>query len=342
MSDRLNAAQAALSAGRRDEAIEHLIAAIAEDPARTVQVYRALVLQLYNAGRFAEGEAFSARGLERHPRDYDLLNTRGVLLRKLKRQPEAVGVFEAAIKLNPKGPAAQQNLGNVLLDLGEFAKAEALYTKLLRLDPRNSEYHRQMGRALSRQGKIEPALMRLRQAVSFKRENVDAWLDMIGLFNEEFRHKEAEEAIDKALAIAPGNMRLAESKALVMRRAGQSARSEAFLEEQLPAHPDSPWIHYQLGMLVADRDRERANHHLEKAYQLDPGKLEHATALDLPCRLPRARGSRDRGAVAERQRQRPLARDGHAPHAEPDEREAGSEALGLARIDVTRGAAWQL
>ena len=194
MSDRLNAAQAALSAGRRDEAIEHLIAAIAEDPARTVQVYRALVLQLYNAGRFAEGEAFSARGLERHPRDYDLLNTRGVLLRKLKRQPEAVGVFEAAIKLNPKGPAAQQNLGNVLLDLGEFAKAEALYTKLLRLDPRNSEYHRQMGRALSRQGKIEPALMRLRQAVSFKRENVDAWLDMIGLFNEEFRHKEAEEA----------------------------------------------------------------------------------------------------------------------------------------------------
>ena len=33
MSDRLNAAQAALNAGRRDEAIEHLSAAIAEDPA---------------------------------------------------------------------------------------------------------------------------------------------------------------------------------------------------------------------------------------------------------------------------------------------------------------------
>jgi tetratricopeptide (TPR) repeat protein len=150
MSDRLNAAQAALSAGRRDEAIEHLIAAIEENPARTVQVYRALVVQLYSAGRFAEGEAFAVKGLERHSRDYDLLNTRGVLLRKLKRQAEAVGVFEAAIKLNPKGLAAQQNLGNVLLDLNEFAKAEAMFTKLIRLEPRNSEFHRQLGRTLGK------------------------------------------------------------------------------------------------------------------------------------------------------------------------------------------------
>ena len=60
MSDRLNAAQAALNAGRRDEAIEHLIAAVTEDPARTIQVYRTLVVQLDSAGRFAEGEEFAA------------------------------------------------------------------------------------------------------------------------------------------------------------------------------------------------------------------------------------------------------------------------------------------
>lgn len=279
MSDRLSAAQAALNAGRRDEAIEHLAAAVTEDPARNVQVYRALVVQLYNAGRFAEGEAFAAKGLERHSRDYDLLNTRGVLLRKLKRQAEAVPQFEAAIKLNPKGLPAQQNLGNVLLDLNELPKAEAMFSKLIRLEPRNSEYHRQLARALAKQGKIEPALTRFRTAVSIKRDNADAWLDMIGVLNEEFRTAEAEETIDKALAIMPGDVRLAESKATVMRRAGQLTRCEQFLEELLPAHPNTPWIHYQLGMLVADRDRERANRHLEKAYQLDPGRLETATAL---------------------------------------------------------------
>jgi predicted Zn-dependent protease len=151
MSDRLQAAQAALNAGRRDEAIEHLIAADAEDPARAVQVYRVLAVQLYNAGRYEDGVRWAAEGAKRHPKDYDLLNTYGVLLRKSRRQAEAVPVFEAAIRLIPKNHAAQQNLGNVLLDLREGAKAEAIFTKLARAEPRNAEYQRQLGRAFHQQ-----------------------------------------------------------------------------------------------------------------------------------------------------------------------------------------------
>ena len=60
MTDRLAAAQTALSAGRKDEAVDHLIAAVTEDPARPVQAYRFLTSQLYAAGRNAEGETFSA------------------------------------------------------------------------------------------------------------------------------------------------------------------------------------------------------------------------------------------------------------------------------------------
>ena len=80
MSDRLAAAQAALNGGRRDEAIGHMIAAVGDDPARPVQVYRTLTVHLYQAGRYDEGAAFGARGLERFPRDFDLLNVRGVNL----------------------------------------------------------------------------------------------------------------------------------------------------------------------------------------------------------------------------------------------------------------------
>ena len=253
MSDHLTAAQGALQAGRRDEAITHLVAAVTENPQRTIQVYRALVVQLYNAGRFAEGETWAARGLERHPRDYDLMNTRGVLLRKLKRQPEAAQQLEQAIKVRPKDLAAQQNLGNVLLDLREGGKAEAVFTRLVRADPRNSEYQRQLGKALARQGKIEPAMMRFRQAVSVKRDNIDAWLDMVGALNDDFRSAEAEAVLDKAIAQNPSEPRLLEGKAMVMRRAGDSARCETWLTELLPTNPDAAWLHYQLGMLVGDR-----------------------------------------------------------------------------------------
>jgi predicted O-linked N-acetylglucosamine transferase (SPINDLY family) len=279
MTDRLAAAQAALNAGRRDEAIEHLTAAIDEDPARNLQVYRTLTVQLYQAGRFGEAEAIAARGLERTPRDYDLLNTRGVLLRKMRRQPEAVKVLEAAIKLNPKALAAQQNLANVLLDLKEPVRAEALLTKMVRLEPRNGEYLRQLGRALTQQGKIEPALGRLRQAVAMKRDSIDAWLDLIGVLNEEHRSDESEATLEKALAANPGNPRLLEGKVLVLRRSGQMRKAEAFMEELLPANPDAGWLHHQLGALISDWDRPRAAGLLRRAVELEPDNLGFAGTM---------------------------------------------------------------
>lgn len=279
MTDRLAAAQAALNAGRKDEVIEHLIAAVNEDPARPTSVYRILAAQLYGAGRYAEGEAFATRGLERYPRDYDLLNTRGVLLRKLKRQPEAVPVLEQAVKLEPKKLAAQQNLGNVLLDLNSATRAEAVFSKLVRLEPRNAEYQRQLGRSIIKQGRIEQGLMRVRQALNLQRNNIDAWLDVVSTLNDEFRSAEAEEAVDKALAANPGAQRLVEAKATILRRAGDHARAEAFLQSLLPANPDAAWLHHALGVHYAEQDRERANGHLEKAVALDPQRLEYAIAL---------------------------------------------------------------
>lgn len=279
MSDRLKAAQAALNAGRRDEAIEHMIAAVTEDPARIVQVYRVLAVNLYNANRFEEGVTYAGLGVKRYPKDYDLLNTYGVLLRKAKRQAEAVPVFEAAIKVNPKSAAAQQNLGNVLLDLREASKAEVVFAKLARAEPRNSEYQRQLGRALHQQGRIDAALTRFRTAVSLKKDSVDGWLDMVGALNEEFRSAEAEEVLDKALAANPGNQRLLEGRSLMYRRSGQLRRAEQFLTELLPTNPDAAWLHCQLGLLVADWDRDRANAHLRKAVELEPDRLDYSTAL---------------------------------------------------------------
>lgn len=279
MTDRLAAAQAALNSGRAGEAIDHLIAAVAEDPARPVQVYRILAGQLFGAGRFQEGEAFAVQGLGRYPRDYDLLNTRGVLLRKLKRQTEAVPVLEQAVKLEPKKLPAQQNLGNILIDLGAFPRAEAIFSKLARLEPRNAEFQRQLGRAMTRQGRIEPGLLRFRQAVSLKRDLIDGWLDIVGTLNEEQRFTEAEAALDKALAANPGERRLLEAKSAVLRRSGDVERAEAFLTALLHSNPDAGWLHHQLGSLYADRDRSASNKHFELAVAAEPDRLDYAVSL---------------------------------------------------------------
>ena len=279
MNQRLAAAQAALNSGRAADAIENLAAAIEADPAQPAGVYRTLLVQLYQAGRYAEGERWGAAGVERFPRDFELWNTLGVLRRRLKRLPEAMQALDAAAKLNPANPAAQVNRGNVLMDMREFVRAEQVFAKLVRKEPRSAEYQRQLGRSLLGQGKRDAALMRLRLAVTLRKDAIDAWLDLIAFFNEELRSQEAEEIADKALAANPGNPRILESKASVIRRSGQLRRAEAFLLDLLPAHENAAWLHYQLGSGISEYDRDRGNVHMRKAVELDPSVLDARFAL---------------------------------------------------------------
>ncbi|HKR87041.1 MAG TPA: tetratricopeptide repeat protein [Phenylobacterium sp.] len=275
MSDRLAAAQAALNAGRGAEAIEHLSAALNDDPARPAPVWRALLFQLYQAGRYEEGAGWAAKAAERHPRETEIANLRGVLLRRLNRQDEALAVFEAAARLDPAQTALQVNRCNVLLDLRRGAEAEAGLTLLVRREPRNAELQRQLGRALLMQGRSDPALVRFRQAVAIQKDLIDAWLDLSGALNELHRTKQAEDVLDKALAANPGHPRLVEARAVIYRRAGQARAAETYLRSLLPQFGDAGWLHYQLGVTLSDYDRQGANAHLLRAVELEPKNLDY-------------------------------------------------------------------
>jgi predicted O-linked N-acetylglucosamine transferase (SPINDLY family) len=84
---------------------------------------------------------------------------------------------------------------------------------------------------------------------------------------------------DKAIAANPGNARLLEAKAAVIRRSGQLRRVEAFLTDLLPQYEDGAWLHYQLGSVVSEYDRTRGNVHLRKAVALDATHLDAKFAL---------------------------------------------------------------
>jgi predicted O-linked N-acetylglucosamine transferase (SPINDLY family) len=279
MDQRLVAAEEALKSGRAADAIQELARVLTEDPDFPSPIYRTLLLQLYRAGRSVEGETWSARAVERHPKDPELWNLRGVFLRQLKRFEEALEAIDQAIKFAPSQVGPQVNRGNILLDLGDGARAEAVFGKLVRTDPRNAEYQRQLGRALHKQGKIDPAMVRWRQALALKKDFVDAYLDMVGVYNEQHRQPQGHEVLAKALAVLPDEYRLHEAKIILFRRAGETRKAIAYMEELLPRFPGAAWLHFQLGATVTDLDRARANAELRHAIALAPDKLDYRMSL---------------------------------------------------------------
>jgi predicted O-linked N-acetylglucosamine transferase (SPINDLY family) len=279
MDQRLVAAEEALKSGRSADAIQELARVLTEDPNFPAQVYRALLHQLYRTERTVEGETWSVRAVERHPKDPEIWNIRGVFLRQLRRFEEALEAIDQAIKLVPKQLGPQVNRGNILLDLNDGARAEAVFAKLVRGDPRNAEYQRQLGRALHKQGKTDQAMVRWRQALSLKKDFVDAYLDIVGAYNEQHRQPQGHEVIDKALAVMPDEPRLIEAKVILFRRAGETRKAIAYMEELLPRFPNAAWLRFQLGATVTDLDRARANAELRRAIELAPDKLDYRMTL---------------------------------------------------------------
>jgi protein O-GlcNAc transferase len=279
MDERLVAADAALSAGNVEEVIRLVEAAIEDDANQPVSAYRVLLHQLFIKGRNAEGAAWGERGVAQHPRDTDVINFLGVFYRRLGRFPEALAVLDQAAKLSPNNVGVQSNRGNVLIDLEDAVRAEAVFTKLVRANPRNADFVRQLGRALYKQGKTAAAFSRARQAVALQKSHTDAWLDMVGWLNEEGKQAEAEALLAKALEANPEHPKIVEAFAIVMRRAQQIRRADAYLVGLLPKYPDAAWLHYQIGVTVADIDRDRANFHLRRAVELEPESPDRLMAL---------------------------------------------------------------
>ncbi len=279
MDERLAAAQAAQAAGRGVEAIAPLISLIKSNPNQPAAVYRALLFELYRAGRLDDGAIWGQAGTNHYPGDVDLLNLLGVVLRRLSRYAEAIAVLEQAAIQSPNNADVLSNIGNVLIEMDNPVRAEAVLKTLLGVDASNSEYHRQLARALADQGKQAAARASLRQALLLKKDSLEALLDIINLEIECQNFVVAEDLVDRALFASPDHPRLLEARATVLRRAGQLSRCEAYLLELEPRFPDAAWLQAQLGRVIADFDRDRANLHLRKAVLLERGRLDRLIPL---------------------------------------------------------------
>lgn len=278
MTDRIAEADAALKAGRLEEGVALIEAVLTDEPGSALRLYQNFTSLLYRKGMFEKGAQWCRAGLEVYPRDSDLWNVLGVCLRRMGEPEQALQAFEAGLKIHPKNEGLLQNKGNVHNDLKDGPAAVAIFSRLVRNAPANAELQRALGRGLWRSEDFEKAEMRLRLATRLKPDFIDAWLDLSALVAESHTADAAVAVLEEALKANP-MPRLMEAKAVAIRRSQKLRQAEAYLKEILESHPDEAWAHYQLGGVISDFDRPRANIHLRRAVELKPDDLDYRMAL---------------------------------------------------------------
>jgi tetratricopeptide (TPR) repeat protein len=143
-----------------------VLADYAEHHAGNVSVWAWLGLMEDAAGQWKAGEAAHRKALALAPDHDDLHNNLGYCLLKQNRKKEAIGEFQAALKINPKSIVASNNLAAAL---GSSSKKEAVERLQSVTDPASA--HNNMAAVLIEAGQYEEARREIDLALSYNRQH---------------------------------------------------------------------------------------------------------------------------------------------------------------------------
>jgi len=224
MQARFNLAVACQQMGQLDEAEAHLRSLTAVPQARK-QLGALLLLRQ----DFAGAEALLAE----FPQDPEALNNRGLSLRGLEREDEALALFQKAVALAPDFAEAAANLTNTLLALRLWSQAVDILTPLpqpeakfglaralmmmrrpaeavtvLEALPEDEAALLAKAEALLLAGRCSEAEVCSRRATALAPQSAAAWAGLSGALLSLAEPDAAIAALDKALTLAPDDVGL--------------------------------------------------------------------------------------------------------------------------------------
>ena len=154
-------------------------------------------------GRFEEAAAVCDSILAQNPDDVDALNTRGVVLSKLRLYPQALESYDAALTRAPDRVDIRVNRATSLLDLDRLDEALADFDDAVDRDPANVAALINRGNAFVRGKRFEEALASYDSALGINPNEASALTDRGVALAEMGRFDEALSCHEKALLIGP-------------------------------------------------------------------------------------------------------------------------------------------
>ncbi len=183
--------------------------------------------------------------------------------------------WEYTLRLRPRTSVAHTDLGNVLAAQGKTAEAAAHYREALRIRPDWAEAHTNLGLLLAGQGRLDEAVAQHREALRIKPDNAEAHNNLgLGLAGQG-RVEEAVEHYRAALSIKPELAEAYNNLGNALVGPGRLADAAAQYRDALRINPDYAPAHNNLAnVLAAQGQTEASAAQYREALRLAPNYFE--------------------------------------------------------------------
>jgi len=234
---------------------------------------------LSDSGRHAEAEALLRAALRTRKRDFRLTNLLGIVLRRSGRTAEAILMFEAARRLDPKSASPLVNLANTHMAAHDGKKAAQAALLATRLDPKRAGNWHLLGQAQRLAGQGGEAVRSLSRALVLDPSHVEAVIDLAGTHLDLGRTEQAMGVVVEALQRLPDNGRLRAVEVRLLLQAGLVDAAKAKIAAVLEAEPGNLDALLAAARIAGRADRRGANAYLQRAVEAHPTSVEAALQL---------------------------------------------------------------
>ena len=166
---------------------------------------------------------------------------RGLDATKMGQTAVAAQQFTRALTINDRENTTRMNLAQIRYQQGQYDAVEALYQKVIEQEPNAAPPYYALGLLLAERGRFDEAEMALETA-AIKGENPRAWYNLAVLRHQQSKHKMAETAYLKAIALAPNNVDFIQGLASLYAQQQQWQPALDLVNEALKAVPADPQL----------------------------------------------------------------------------------------------------
>lgn len=194
------------------------------------------------------------------------------------RLQEAESLYRQILARDERQPDAWHLLGTIASQIGDHAVAIDLISRAIELDPRNANFHCNLGNALSATGQTELAEASYRRALDRKRDFPLARFNLSALLKQAGRIDEAIAGYQQAIALNPSFVEAHYNLGLICQELHQWNAANAEYQQTLQLRPSHPEAWNNLGLVLKEQGNVvEAIECYRRAIQLRP---EYAEAIN--------------------------------------------------------------
>ena len=235
-----------------------------------------LGMALSKAGQLPEAIGEFEASLRLQPNEQGTHNNLGNALVRAGRGPEAIEEYRAALKLQPDFAPALYNLATTLYQAGKIQDAVGEFEAVIRIQPDYADAYNGLGEALAGMpGRSGEAIERYEQALRLRPDFARAHYNLGVALSQAGRPRESVPEYEAALRIQPDYAEASNNLGVILCAAGDTREGIRRIEDALRMKPDYAKAHFDLANALVQTGRiSEAVTHFEEALRIEPGFAE--------------------------------------------------------------------